>query len=170
MGVDPGLRVTGYGVISCDNNSYKFVDCGKISSGNGTTAERLERIYDGLVSIMAQYKDLHALAIEDVFMAKNFKSTLKLGQAHGVAILAAVKASLQIASYAPRQVKKAVTGVGSADKNQVAHMVKVLLNYRETISNDISDALAVAICHANYSQTNLKLYSGPETGSESIVS
>ena len=149
IGIDPGSRATGYGIIDSLGSSIGFVACGTIRTGEGgSMAERLQLIYQGLKNII----DLHnpdIAAVEDVFLSHNPRSALKLGHARGVAVLAAVRNGLAVHDYPPRQVKQAVVGYGQAGKHQVQHMVSVLLELSSSPSSDAADALAVAICHAN---------------------
>ena len=150
LGIDPGSRTTGYGVIEPGGagSQPRYIASGCINSGRGEMPERLATIYQGMVEVIGQFQPTHA-AIEQVFLAKNPDSALKLGQARGVAIAAAVAAGLPIAQYAPRAVKLAVTGTGGAAKTQVQHMVRVLLKLPGTPAEDAADALAIAICHVN---------------------
>ena len=150
LGIDPGSRTTGYGVIEVEGSrdSLVYVTSGCIRSGAGEMPERLGTIYRGMSEILAEFAP-DVVAIEQVFLAKNPASALKLGQARGVAIAAAVAAELDVAEYAAREVKLAITGTGGAAKNQVQHMVRVLLKLAGTPAEDAADALAVAICHTN---------------------
>ncbi len=151
LGIDPGSRITGYGVIDRRGANLGFVACGTIRTGRGRPlAERLVEIYEGLVNVI----DLHApdiAAVEEVFVARNPRSALLLGQARGVAVLAAMKSGIRVYDYSPRVVKQAVAGYGQADKAQVQHMVRALLGLSAMPGNDAADALAVAICHSNHS-------------------
>jgi len=160
LGIDPGSRITGYGVIDRRGTNLGFVSCGTIRTGRGRPlAERLLEIYEGLVNVI----DLHApdiAVVEEVFVARNPRSALLLGQARGVAVLAAVKSGIRVYDYSPRVVKQAVAGYGQADKAQVQHMVRVLLGLSALPGNDAADALAVAICHANHSPA----VTGPAAG------
>lgn len=152
LGIDPGSRVTGYGVIDVAgrgaSQTLNYVTSGCIKSGKGEMPERLGVIYRGVREIV----DVHqptVLAIEQVFLAKNPASALKLGQARGVAIAAAVASDVGVSEYAAREVKLAVTGTGRAAKAQVQHMVRVILQLAGTPAEDAADALAIAICHVN---------------------
>ena len=149
IGIDPGSRTTGYGIIDCQGARFGFVACGTIRTGDTRPiADRLLEIYEGLRQVI----DLHApdvAAVEDVFMSHNPRSALKLGHARGVAVLAAMRGGLKVHDYPPRVVKQAVVGYGQAGKDQVQHMVRVLLELSSIPSSDAADALAVAICHAN---------------------
>lgn len=151
LGVDPGSRATGYGVIDKEGGRLHFVTCGVIRTPNKCTmAERLLIIHDGICEVIEKERP-EVAAIEDVFVAINPRSALKLGQARGVAVLAAIRNSLAVHDYTPLMVKQAVVGYGKADKAQVQQMVRVLLKLASLPSQDAADALAVAICHANRS-------------------
>ena len=149
LGIDPGSRVTGYGIIDSHRGRLGFVTCGTIRTGDSRPmADRLLTIYEGLRRVI----ELHGpevAAVEDVFLSHNPRSALKLGHARGVAVLAAMRGGLRVHDYPPRVVKLAVVGYGQAGKEQVQHMVQVLLELSSCPSSDAADALAVAICHAN---------------------
>ncbi|MHB1184129.1 MAG: crossover junction endodeoxyribonuclease RuvC [Deltaproteobacteria bacterium HGW-Deltaproteobacteria-16] len=150
LGIDPGSRATGYGVIDCQGHALTFVTCGVIrTSEKKPFPERLEEIYDGIREVIAAYKPQLA-GIEDIFTAINPRSALKLGHARGVLILAARQHGLLLEEYSPTVVKQAVAGYGQAPKEQVQHMVRVLLKLVASPSQDAADALAVAICRANH--------------------
>lgn len=148
LGIDPGTRSTGYGVLIGSGSDAAHVVSGTIRTrGSGTIAGRLKTIYEGLLSLMAEYRPT-AIAIEGTFMDKNSQSAMKLGQARGIALLAAEQSDIPVLEYAPAQVKLAVVGYGGATKDQVRVMVARLLNMREgPESEDAADALAVALCH-----------------------
>ena len=149
LGIDPGSRATGYGVIEKKGNRLHFVTCGVIRlSDKNSFSGRLKIIFDGLCEVIDSHKPAVA-AVEDVFVAANPRTALKLGHARGVAVLAALHNGLQVHDYTPRMVKQAVVGYGNADKNQVQQMVRVLLQLSTSPSADAADALAVAMCHAN---------------------
>ena len=148
LGVDPGSRVTGYGVIDTDGGSVRYVASGSITTPAGPFAGRLADIYSGVAEVIARYEP-DVLAIEEVFFARNAQSALKLGQARGVAIAAGVAAELAVHEYAPRAVKLAVVGSGRGTKAQVQYMVRALLSLDAEPQSDAADALAVAICHVN---------------------
>lgn len=151
LGIDPGSRVTGYGVIDRQGSSLNFVTCGVVRTPNKCTpAGRLKIIYDGICEVIVR-EEPEVAAVEDLFVALNPKSALKLGQARGVAVLAAAQHGLEVHDYTPLMVKQAVVGYGQADKHQVQQMVRVLLKLTSSPSQDAADALAVAICHANRS-------------------
>lgn len=148
LGVDPGSRATGYGVIVATGRQLQYVACGRIRTAQGEFPKRLADIYHGMAAVVAEFEP-DEFAIEEVFVASNPQSALKLGQARGVAIASAVAAGIEVAEYAARRVKQAVVGTGAADKQQVQHMVQVLLALDAPPTEDAADALAVAICHAN---------------------
>jgi crossover junction endodeoxyribonuclease RuvC len=145
IGIDPGSRRTGYGIIRLEGNRHIYLTSGHINLISYPTNERLRQIYLNLQEIIAVYKPQEA-AIEQVFMQDNPNSALKLGQARGAAIVAL---SIPFAEYSARQVKKSVVGNGAADKEQVQYMVKRLLNLSQTLQADAADALAIALCHAH---------------------
>ena len=150
LGIDPGSRSTGYGVVEVANRKVHYVASGCISVKQGELPERLGTIYRGVAQIITEFAP-SAFAIESVFLAKNASSALKLGQARGVAIAAGVSKELPVFEYAARQVKQAVVGTGRANKEQVAHMVRVLLKLPGIPKADAADALAIALCHVNTS-------------------
>ena len=152
IGVDPGSRSTGYGIVDADGIRLVHVASGFVRAGDGDWSGRLRRIFEELGAII----DVHApseFVIEKVFMHRNPSSALKLGQARGVAILAGSMRSLALHEYSPNEVKQAVTGRGHARKEQIQYMTKVLLALREPPQTDQADALAVAICHAHLRTT-----------------
>jgi len=149
IGIDPGLRRTGYGVIETAGNSLKFITSGTIRSDDRLSlAARLSTLYDGLSEIIHSYMPEEA-AVEQTFVNKDATATLKLGQARGIALLAPAQAGLPVAEYAPNSIKKAVIGVGHGEKQQIHMMVKVLMPRANFDSSDAADALAIAICHAH---------------------
>ena len=148
LGIDPGLRVTGFGVIERSGNQLKYVTSGCVRSGQGELAARLKVLLDGLSEVIAANRP-QQVAVEKVFVNVNPHSTLLLGQARGAAICAAVIAGLPVAEYTALQVKQAVVGKGHAKKEQVQHMVRRLLALPGNPSPDAADALACAICHAH---------------------
>jgi crossover junction endodeoxyribonuclease RuvC len=150
LGIDPGSRLTGYGVIEVSDRKVHYVASGCINAQQGEMPERLGIIYRSVSQIIAEFAPSEC-AIESVFMAKNAASALKLGQARGVAIAAAVAQDLIVSEYAARRVKQAIVGTGHANKEQVAHMVRVLLNLPGVPQPDAADALAIALCHVNTS-------------------
>lgn len=152
LGIDPGSRITGFGIIETQGRQFQYLTSGCIRVKEGTLAERLQQIYDGLSQVIRKYNPTEA-AIEQVFMSTNADSALKLGQARGVAIVAASSHALAVAEYSARQIKQAVVGHGGADKSQVQHMVTSLLNLSAKPQADAADGLAVAICHFNTMQS-----------------
>jgi crossover junction endodeoxyribonuclease RuvC len=149
LGIDPGSRITGYGIVDQQGNRLVHVDNGAIFTDSATDfAGRLKRIFEGLSAVIAEYSP-DQVAVENIFFSTNVQSALKLGQARGAAIVAAVHAGLPVAEYTALQVKQAVVGRGRAEKGQVQKMLKALLGLPEIAQADASDALAVAICHIN---------------------
>ena len=147
LGIDPGSRRTGFGVIDCNGNDQTHIAHGCIAAEGDAMATRLRMIFDGIQRLIADYQP-HEVAIERVFVNRNVDSAMKLGQARGAA-LCAVPLGTTVFEYAPRAIKLAVVGSGGAEKNQVAHMMKVLLQLTAVPGPDAGDALAVALCHAN---------------------
>ncbi len=152
LGVDPGSRMTGVGIIEVNGDRVRPVYYGVIRAGDGEFTERLGCIFSGLQQLIREHHPEQA-AIETVFVAHNAASAIKLGQARGAAVCAAISCEIPVSDYSPRSVKQAIVGRGGADKTQVQHMVGVLLGIREPIQNDAADALAVALCHQHTSQT-----------------
>jgi crossover junction endodeoxyribonuclease RuvC len=146
IGIDPGLRRTGWGVVEATGDRLRHIADGVCLSGEGDLAQRLARLYDDLEAVFATHQP-EAAAVEHTFVNKDAAGTLKLGQARAVALLVPARAGLTVAEYAPNAVKKAVVGVGHADKAQVLHMVRLLLPGVEPTNADATDALAIAICH-----------------------
>jgi crossover junction endodeoxyribonuclease RuvC len=152
LGVDPGSRITGYGLVDKKDNLVSCVEAGVISSpGNVPFYERIHKIYRSMVEIMDRYQP-GEMAIEDVFFAKNVKSSLKLGHARGAALIAAVNCGVKVFEYTPLEIKKSVVGYGRATKEQIGSMVQVILKHPKRFGPDISDALAAAICHLNWTR------------------
>ena len=150
LGVDPGLRRTGWGVIETIGNRLTFIASGTVTSDNRKTlAERLVQLHDGLTDIVRRLEPQEA-AVELTFVNKDAGATLKLGQARGVALLVPSLAGLDVAEYAPNLVKKTVVGTGHAEKDQIRAMVKVLMPKAQFDSDDAADALAIAICHSQH--------------------
>jgi len=147
LGVDPGSRRTGFGVIECRGADYVHVAHGCLNVGSAVMAERLRLIFDGLQSLIDEHQPAE-VAVERVFVNRNVESALKLGQARGAA-LCAVPKGVPVFEYAPRAIKMALVGSGAAEKPQVAHMITTLLRLSGRIGPDASDALAVAVCHAH---------------------
>ncbi len=161
IGIDPGSRMTGYGVIHQAGDKLKYLDAGTIRTDSKEMPERLKRIFAGVTRIIKHQQKyandpIHA-AVEQIFMAKNPDSALKLGQARGAAISALVAHDLEVSEYTARQIKQAVCGYGAADKLQVQEMVCRILNLEVTPQADAADGLACAICHAHSSHSMNKL-------------
>lgn len=155
IGIDPGSRVTGFGVIEAKGTQLSYVAAGGIHTTRGSFVERLSEIYRGVAEVVDRYAPDRAV-VEDVFQAKNPQSALKLGQARGAAIAALVGAEIAVAEYAPRRIKQAVVGTGSATKEQVQYMVRLLLSLEATPSSDAADALAAAICFCHSSMGSVR--------------
>jgi crossover junction endodeoxyribonuclease RuvC len=152
LGVDPGSKATGYGLVEKRDHQMICVDAGAIvSSGKDPFYERVYRIFRSMLDIMERYKP-REMAIEDVFFAKNVKSSLKLGHARGAALIAAVQSGIEVFEYTPLEIKKSVVGYGRATKDQISEMVRVILKLRAPLGSDTSDALAAAICHLNWTR------------------
>jgi crossover junction endodeoxyribonuclease RuvC len=156
LGIDPGSRLTGYGVIEQTGNRYKYIASGCIRIEAEYFPDRLKQIFDGVAQLVQTYHP-EQMAIEQVFMHKNADSALKLGQARGAAICAVQFTNVPVFEYAARQIKQALVGKGNADKLQVQHMVKILLNIQGELQIDASDALGICLCHAHYQQTAVRL-------------
>lgn len=152
LGIDPGLNNTGWGILRAEGSNLGFIASGTLTtSTKQSTTERLKAIHEGFLELIEQYQPTTA-AIEEVFVNENARSSLKLGQARGVAMLATGLAGLECAEYTPTAIKKAIVGTGRADKTQMAYMVNMLLPGASPKTADAADALAVAICHAHTSQ------------------
>jgi crossover junction endodeoxyribonuclease RuvC len=148
LGIDPGSRLTGFGVLDCVEDRASYVASGAVNSIEGDFQDRLRLIFQSVGEIVAEYRP-QILAIESVFAHKNAGSALKLGHARSAAICATFSHDLDFFEYAPREIKQAVVGTGSATKEQVVHMVRSMLQLDGDPSPDAADALAVALCHAN---------------------
>lgn len=149
LGIDPGSRITGYGIIDKQGANLGFVTCGTIRAAQEKDfSRRLWLIFQGLEEVISQHQPQVA-AVEDVFAARNVRSALKLGQARGAALVAALGQGLEVHDYSPRLVKQAVVGYGQAEKAQVQEMIQMLLGLNGRPSPDAADALAVALCHAH---------------------
>lgn len=149
IGIDPGLRRTGWGIIDCAGVRLSYIACGSVVSDDGETLGlRLRQLYDGLQEVLARLKPAEA-AIEQTFVNRDASATLKLGQARGIALLVPALAGVTIAEYAPNAIKKTVVGAGHADKTQIRSMVARLLPRAAPDSTDAADALAIAITHAH---------------------
>jgi crossover junction endodeoxyribonuclease RuvC len=153
LGVDPGLRRTGWGVIEILGNRLTFIGCGSVESdGKAELAARLLQIHDGLTRVVEQWQPDEA-AVESTFVNRDAVATLKLGQARGIALLVPARAGLQVAEYAPNLVKKTIVGAGHADKVQIRKMIGVLLPKADPQSDDAADALAIAVTHGHHRQS-----------------
>jgi crossover junction endodeoxyribonuclease RuvC len=148
LGIDPGSRKTGFGIIRFLSGRSEYVTSGVIRLPGGELAARLRVIFESVTELVDRHCP-QELAIEQVFMARSAGSALKLGQARGAAIVACVARDMAVAEYSARQIKQSVVGTGAADKNQVQHMVKVLLSLPAEPQEDAADALAAALCHAH---------------------
>jgi len=155
LGIDPGSRKTGFGIINAQGANLSYLSSGVIRTPEGDLANRLQTIFASVTEIIQEYQP-QELAIENVFMAKSAGSALKLGQARGAAMVAATNMGLTVFEYEVRKIKQAVVGTGGADKLQIQHMVRTLLKVPRNPQEDAADALAVAICHANTQQLLIK--------------
>lgn len=157
LGIDPGSRITGYGVISAEGSRLQYIDSGCIRTESATDlSEKLDLIFRGIDQVIRLYQPGQA-GIEQVFMARNADSALKLGQARGAAIVACTTHQLPVSEYSARQVKQSVVGTGAAEKTQVQKMVCHLLGLDKSPQADAADALAVAICHSHMSQSLIRM-------------
>lgn len=150
LGIDPGLARTGWGMVEADGNRLRYIAGGTITShAKQPMPERLRSLYEGLQEVVTTYQPTH-VGVEEVFVNDNPKTSLLLGQARGLALLVPALAGLEVAEYTPLLVKKSLVGYGRAEKDQVAHMVRVLLPTAAIVGADMADALAVAICHIHH--------------------
>jgi crossover junction endodeoxyribonuclease RuvC len=153
IGIDPGLRRTGWGVVEITGNRLGFLGCGSVTTREQDgLAERLLAIHDGLARVVDEFRP-HEAAVEATFVNKDAKATLKLGQARGIAMVVPARAGLPVAEYAPNVVKKSIVGAGHGDKVQVRMMIGVLLPKADPHSDDAADALAIAVTHAHHRQS-----------------
>ncbi len=153
LGIDPGLRRTGWGMVEIAGNRLGFLGCGSVTTnGEDTLALRLLAIHDGLLRVLEEFRPDEA-AVEATFVNKDAKATLKLGQARGIAMVVPARAGVPVAEYAPNLVKKSIVGAGHGDKVQVRMMIGVLLPRADPSSDDAADALAVAVTHAHHRQS-----------------
>ena len=149
LGIDPGSRITGYGLIKEIDRKIQYIDSGCIrTSPQGALSEKLLQIYDGICYLMDHYSPSE-VAIEQIFMHQNPNSALKLGHARGVAMVAAASHRIKVSEYSPRAIKQTVVGYGAAEKAQINHMVVQLLELNSPPQTDAADALAIAICHSH---------------------
>jgi crossover junction endodeoxyribonuclease RuvC len=156
LGIDPGSRLTGFGVLDFDADNATYVASGIVQSIEGDFPDRLRRIFQSVSEIVTEYKP-DAVAIESVFVHRNAGSALKLGHARSAAICATFETDVEVFEYAPREIKQAVVGTGSATKDQVQHMVVTILNLDGEPSADAADALATALCHGHQRRLNARL-------------
>jgi crossover junction endodeoxyribonuclease RuvC len=162
LGVDPGSRICGYGLIRARGNTLEYIASGVIKMGTLAFPERLHTIFTDISDIIAEYQP-DVVAVEEVFMGKNASSAIKLGQARGAAIVACTHHKLPVAEYSTRRVKQALVGKGQAEKKQVQQMVKTILGLAKVPAEDAADALALAVCHAN-TETTLVRMAGVKAG------
>jgi len=155
MGIDPGSRITGYGVVEASGSRLVHVASGPFRVPRSGLGERLAFIYESVREAIARHQP-DAVAVEKVFLARNARSALTLGQARGAALVACGVLGDAVVEYSALEIKQALVGRGRADKQQVQHMVRVLLNLRESPQADSADALACAICHINYSRSRMR--------------
>lgn len=148
LGIDPGSRLMGYGVIHVEGQKNRYIDSGCIKIRPESIPSRVQQIFRSVSELLEMHKPDEA-AVEEVFMHANAKAALILGQARGAAIAALTQADILVKEYSARQVKKAIVGTGAADKTQVQHMVKTLLQLPRSPQADAADALAIALCHVN---------------------
>jgi crossover junction endodeoxyribonuclease RuvC len=153
LGIDPGSRLTGFGVLDCDKDAARYVASGSVTSVDGEFPARLRQIFDAVTGIVVEFQP-HVVAIESVFMHRNASSALKLGHARSAAICATFELDLVVYEYSPREIKQAVVGTGSATKDQIQHMIRHLLRLEREPTADAADALAAALCHANQRRMN----------------
>ncbi len=154
IGIDPGSRCTGYGVIDSDGLRHKYVASGFVKITGDELPERLGMIFEEISLIIEKWQP-KTMGIEQIFMNKNVDSAFKLGQARGAAICAGTHAKLDVGEYSPRAIKKAVVGNGAADKKQIQQMMKILLKLDFQPQSDEADGLAIAVCHANHMQMKI---------------
>jgi len=156
LGIDPGSRITGFGVVDFAGDSPIYIASGTISSPDGDFPDRLRQIFTSVGEIVAEYRP-DVVAIESVFMHKNAGSALKLGHARSAALCATFEHDVEVVEYAPREIKQAIVGTGAASKEQVQHMVVALLNLEAVPVEDASDALAAALCHGHQRRLRARL-------------
>lgn len=151
LGIDPGSRITGYGLIESRRNQLEFIACGTIrTAGEANFSRRLLVIFSDISEVISSYAP-EVAAVEEVFVARDPRAALKLGHARGAAVVAALHQGVEVFNYSPRRVKQTVAGYGQADKTQIQYMVRMLLRLNAAPSSDAADALALAICHAHHS-------------------
>jgi crossover junction endodeoxyribonuclease RuvC len=166
LGIDPGLRRTGWGVVEIAGNRLGFIGCGSVTSNDrDDMATRLLAIHDGLTRILDEFQPDEA-AVEATFVNKDAQATLKLGQARGIAMVVPAKAGVPVAEYAPNVVKKSIVGSGHGDKVQVRMMIGVLLPKADPASHDAADALAIAVTHAHHRQSMVLRVAAPKVAAQ----
>lgn len=148
LGIDPGSRCTGFGVVKTDGHRHRYVTSGNIKTVSDDMSERCYQIYTGITEIVKTYQP-DEVGIEQVFVKHNPNSAIKLGQARGAALVAVAAYAIKVGEYSPRKIKQSVVGYGNADKSQVQQMIKLLLSLNDVPQVDAADALAIALCHAN---------------------
>ena len=158
LGIDPGSRLTGFGILDVDNDRATYVASGTVSTPDGEFPDRLRQIFTSVGEVVEQYRP-QVVAIESVFMHKNAGSALKLGQARSAALCATFAFDVEVFEYAPREIKLAIVGTGAATKEQVQHMVTSLLQLDAAPSSDAADALAAALCHGHQQRTRAMMRS-----------
>lgn len=168
IGIDPGSRITGYGIVDIDGQRPVYVTSGCIRTEGEFLPDRLKVIFESVLEIVQTYLPTE-LSIENVFMSKNASSALKLGQARGAAICAGVYQNLPVAEYTPRQIKLAVVGYGAAEKQQVQQMVCAMLGIQGSLQEDAADALAAAICHSHTRQQSSRLMVSQQFARKGLV-
>jgi len=170
LGIDPGLRRTGWGVVEIAGNRLGFIGCGSVTSNDrDDMATRLLAIHDGLMRILDEFRPDEA-AVEATFVNKDAQATLKLGQARGIAMVVPAKAGVPVAEYAPNVVKKSIVGSGHGDKVQVRMMIGVLLPKADPATHDAADALAIAVTHAHHRQSVvLRVAAAPKVAGPKVV-
>ena len=156
LGIDPGSRITGYGIVEIHGQKLVHVDSGCLRVDGDDLGQRLVRIHAGIAKVVKDHQP-HEMAIEKVFVHRNVSAALKLGQARGVAVVAAVASGLVLNEYSPNEIKQAITGRGHAQKQQVQVMIKILLGLSTMPQSDAADALAVAICHGHVRDSRARL-------------
>jgi len=158
LGIDPGSRITGFGVVDFSGDNPTYVASGTVSSSDGEFPDRLRQIFTSVGEIVTEYRP-DVVAIESVFMHRNAGSALKLGHARSAALCATFEHDVEVVEYAPREIKQAIVGTGAASKEQVQHMVIALLSLEATPALDASDALAAALCHGHQRRVRARLRS-----------
>jgi len=156
LGIDPGSRKTGFGILDFDNGAATYVASGTVKSGDGAFPDRLRTIFAAVRDIVSDYRP-DVVAVESVFVAKNAGSALKLGHARSAALCATFEFDVEVAEYTPREVKQAIVGTGSASKDQIEHMVVRLLSLSGAPAEDAADALAIALCHGHQRRIRMTL-------------